>query len=141
MRYYNKQIEVEKIFLENGFTHDDFVVGTGNTFSKKGKKFRFEFNARNRETVLKHTAKYAVKYFSETDFYILWKVRCKTSPTKYSLRSIYSIDYDEAIEAYNTNKNASKGVEFEWRFKEDVAVVDFETLKKIISNISNEGEE
>ena len=136
MRHFNKELEIEKVFLENGFTNKEFVVGTGDTFYKKGKKVRFEFDARSRDAVVNHTAKWAVKYFSEQNFCILWKVYAKTTQSRYCYRYIYSIDVDEAMETYNTNRNAKKGVEFEWRFEEDVIVTNFDDFRKIVANLS-----
>lgn len=137
MRYYNKQIEVEKIFLENKFTQDEFVVGTGKTFSKKRiNKERFEFGAGNRKPILNKTAKYAVKYFSEYDFYIVWKTNRDASLNRTQYCSVFSVDLDDAIKAYQNNMSAHKGVGFEWNFKENVEVVDFDNLKILIENLS-----
>lgn len=138
MRNYAAQREIESIFLENGFAENEFVVGTGQTFSKKGEKLRFEFRASNRKPVLDKTARYAVKYFSEQDYYILWKTRYKTLEKREVYRSCYSVDAADAQSSFQLNKDAHKGVEFRWRMQENVIVVDLEGLKRIIENLSKE---
>lgn len=139
VRNYEKQKEIEKLFSDNGFSDNEFVVGTGETFSTKGKNTkRFEFNAREREEIINCTALYAVKYFSKQDFYIVWKIRCKTTNDQYSRRTILSIDYETAIEAYKTNQKASKGVNFKWRLQENVMVINFEGLKSVIKSLREE---
>ena len=105
------------------------------TFSKKKNKFRFEFAAQNRDQILNRTAKYAVKYFYDQDFYILWKVNSLKSEKESCYRTVFSIDRDEAIKAYNANILGKKSVEFEWKFKEDVLITDFEGLKNAVANI------
>lgn len=134
-----KRKEVEELFLKQGFSTDDFVVGVGKTFSKKGKEKRFEFNARERKPILCHTARYVVKYFSDFDFYIIWKTRQKTTPGRVVFRSVFSLKADDAFEAFKLNSVAHKGVEFEWRLAENVNVVNAEDLKKIVERLPVEG--
>lgn len=136
MRDYIKQKEIEEIFAVNGFSKSEYVVGTGRTFSKKGNRIRFEFAARNRQQILEKTAIYAVKYFAEQDFYILWKIRQKTSKEREVYRTCLSVDVDDANKSYEANKKVIKGVEFSWQLQEDVVVVDFENLEQIIEKIS-----
>jgi hypothetical protein len=138
MRNYAVQKEIEKIFLENGFTENEFVVGTGQTFSKKDKKCRFEFRAGNRKPILNRTAQYVVKYFAEQDFCILWEPRRKTSEKREVYRSCYSIDVADAQSGFQLNKDTYKGVEFHWRLQENVTVVDIDGLKQIVKKLSQE---
>lgn len=133
-------MKIENIFLKNGFSKDEFVVGTGTTFTKKAKNYRFEFSAKNREQVLNKTAKYAVKYFAEQNFYILWKLRQQTLPGEYTYRTMPSIGANDAYNAYEQGKMARKGVTFKWRLEEYVAVVDFDSLEKIIHDLSQRRE-
>ncbi len=134
-----KRKEIETLFLANGFTQDEFVVGTGKTFSKKGiNKERFEFEAKNRKPILNKTAKYAVKYFFDYDFYIVWKTNRYASLNGTQYCTVFTVDSKDAISAYKNNMSAHKGVGFEWNFKENVEVVNFENLKILIENLSKQ---
>lgn len=139
MNVVQKRKEIEDLFLSNKFTQDEFVVGIGKTFSKKGiNKERFEFEAKNRKSILNKTAKYAVKYFSDYDFYIVWKTNRDASLNRTQYCSVFSVDANDAINAYRNNMSAHKGVGFEWNFKENVEVVDFDNLRIIIENLSKQ---
>ncbi|MBO5040400.1 MAG: hypothetical protein J6D09_04800 [Clostridia bacterium] len=128
--------EIRELFLKNGFSEETFVIGTGKSHCKSENKFVFQ--AKGRKSIRERTAKYAVKYFSEYDFYILWKIKENVSYDRESYRQCLSISFDKAMEAYNSGKPARKGVNFEWCFKESVYVVDFDDLKVLINSLSKE---
>ena len=135
MNYVKKRNDIDNLFLANGFSKTDFVVGIGKTYSLKGNKPRFVFDAKNRDPIFNKTAQYAVKYFFDYDFYIIWKTNRNAKANKTQYCTVFSIDADDALEAYKRNVSAHKGVGFRWNFKESVEVVDIENLKNLISSL------
>lgn len=112
-----------------------FIVGAGKTYEKK--RLRFVFDASQRKECLEGTAKYAIKYFSEYNIYLVWTIKQWTE-LRTVTRGVFTATYNDVIHAIKNHTFVHKGAEFHSRGAERVEVLTYEELKTFISCTINE---
>ena len=132
MSDYAERAKVRALIRQNNIAESRFVIGAGETYSKK--KRRFEFHATNRPEILNRTAQYAVKYFSAYDFYLVWEVAGQ-SKNKSCRRTVFSAAYDDVMKACETKRPLIKGVEYPWWGEERVMVLSLSELETFITTL------
>lgn len=130
MSMHAERAKVYKILDENKIDRKRFVIGAGETYTRKNK--RFEFAAQNRTEIREKTAEYAIKYFTAYDFYLVWQIE-KISNGRTVKIEKFSVAYDEVMEAARQKRNAKKDVEYAGWGEETVRIFSFEELKLFLA--------
>ena len=113
-----KRSEIKEWIVQYGLNLDRFIVGAGRGATLSNGRYRYMHKAYSSEAALK--AEFAIKYFSDPDFYIVWHVWGKRLDGSPIVREKYSLMHDAV--PVNGESIAKKGMEFKTHRQEEVYV-------------------
>lgn len=117
------EIFVEKICKSAGLDFSKLACGYGKKEDSRG---RYVFDLGDRKIESK---KYAIKYFSEDEIFLVWKLHIKG-------RRVYSLSKHKTINFYGQRvKSVKKGIEYSNRGTETVYVAKKDELLEVLNQL------
>ena len=116
---------IKQIIESAGLNYNDFLIGNGKTYTKKENSFYYVY--KSDYDISDKNKKFAIKYYSDHDFCLIWNVYGMNKNGQMIPRSKFSLN-SECVKEKNYDGIAEKGIEFKERYKEKVIISPIEKL-------------
>lgn len=126
---------IHETILKCGLDASVFIVGVGSGYNKKK---RFVFDVSNRRDFDRAKIEYAIKYFADYQFYIVWK-NLQTKKDGCSVRrSVFSVDADGVLQnfEFSPHKVVYKRADTRGGYEETVHIFSWDELVKFIESLT-----
>lgn len=124
--------KIIQIIESAGLNSNLFLIGVGKSNTKKENGFTYKYDSKY--NILENSKKYAIKYFPEYDFCLIWNVYGMNKNGQLIPRSNFSLS-SECVKEKEYDGIAEKGIEFIGRYKEKVIISPMEKLPEYLKTL------